>query len=589
MGIRGLTTFVDVDRRYAWDTVPIGSIKRLVIDGNSLCYNLYHRNGHECFLGGDYPEFYRTVGTFFGKLQALHLGFDIILDGIDYKNEKTATVCQRREETYAQIRQHQRGRPVSEESVLPLLANLVFMDALQDADIPFHIVDGEADPEIVAVANFHGCPVLGGDSDFYIFNIKGGYIKFQHFFEALKKIEIEGIAEIEVYNVTSFAEQFNLHDLDLRLLIPAILGNDFLEPVPYPGLHSPQAIIDSINCHPTVKRFLDTLKDRVLRKHVEDNLTKAVEQYNDEHLQNPAELSTVNKLQLPKWILDRYRKGCFAPQMVSAIATHKCILPAVVDDIRSKSSYCISLHIRQYIYGILIQQKVQEVMREKAAINLTGRPVEPHMLEPQLTLDEIPSLNISEATQILCSVLSCYKLMDHIKELPGKWRLVAASCIYWYKKAKPPLPFVEALVQCLVVCHDPLCTTTEAHEFVQSGQYLNALHTFAQWQCTYCDAVQLNQLLQEPFPYTSPAYLYSGKVAMHCASLCLQSRPYQFNPDQSKLFDSLMEVITLGSKDDTTVAAHKKRKATLGPGVTQAGAFTHQNRFELLQNWEKKK
>ena len=232
-------------------------------------------------------------------------------------------------------------------------------------------------------------------------------------------------------------------------------------------------------------------------------------------------------------------------------------------------------------------------MREKAAINLTGMPVEPCMLKPQLTLDEIPSLNIAEATQILCSVLSCYKLLDCIKELSGKWRLVAASCIYWYRKAKPPLPYylVEALVQCLVVCHDPLCTTTEAHshEFVQGEEYLKALHTFAQWQCTYCDAVKLNQLLQEPFPYTSPAYLYSGKVAMHCASLCLQSRPYQFSPDQSKLFDSLMELIILGSKDGTIVAVHKKRKATLGPGVTQAGAFIHQNRFELLQKLKEEK
>ena len=206
MGIPDLTSFVE-DKR-AWQCVLISSIKRLVIDGSNLCHKLYYQNGLEWTLGGDYPGFYKTVRTFFAKLQGLGIDFDVILDGIDYNNEKTGTVRQRREETYKQIRQHQRGRTVSKqfEGVLPLLAKLVFMDALQDANVPFHVVDGEADPEIVAVANFHGCPVLAGDSDFYIFNIKGGYIKLQHFFEALKKIEIEGIAEIEVYNVTSFAE-----------------------------------------------------------------------------------------------------------------------------------------------------------------------------------------------------------------------------------------------------------------------------------------------------------------------------------------------------------------------------------------------
>ena len=348
-------------------------------------------------------------------------------------------------------------------------------------------------------------------------------------------------------------------------------------------MHSPQTIIDSINCHLTVKGFLDTLKDRVLRKRIDDNFTKAVELYNDEHLQNPEELSTVNKLHLPQWILDRYRKGCFAPQMVSAIATHKCILPVVVDDITSASSHCISLRIRRHIYGILIQlqQPVQEVIRDKAGTNLTCKSTEPVILKLQLTLDKI---DVTEATEILCYVLYCDKIQDRIQELPGEWRLVAASCIYWYRKAKPLPYLVEALVQCLIVCHDPLCTTTVAQEFVQSDQcFLETLHAFAQWQCTYYEAVALNQLLQEPFQYTSPANLYSGKVAMHCASLCLQSSPYQLNSDQSKLFDRLMELIRPGSKHGTIATVHKGDKATSGPRVTQAEAFTHPNRYELPQ------
>ena len=365
---------------------------RLVIDGSNLCHKLYYQNDLEWTLGGDYPGFYKTVRTFFAILRRLRIDFDVIFDGIDCKSEKTVTVCQRREETYERIRRHQRGRTVSTHSVLPLLAKLVFMDALQDADAPLYIADGEADAEIVAVANFYECPVLSDDSDFFIFNIKGGYIRLKHFFKTL-----ECGAMVRIYNVTSFAEQFNFQDLALRLLIPAILGNDFLEPVPYrgPGLDNPRNIIHSITHYPTITKFLDKLKDRDHRNRIEKNLTKAAALYNVERVQNPEDLSTDTKLPLPGWILDRYRKGCFTPQMVSAIATRKCILPVVVDDIMSESSYCISLRIRQYIYGILIQKKVQEVVRDKADTSLSERLTEPLMLKPQLTLHEIPDLKIT--------------------------------------------------------------------------------------------------------------------------------------------------------------------------------------------------
>lgn len=585
MGIPELTSFVEAKR--AWYCAPIDSIKRLVIDGSNLCHKLYYQNGLEWTLGGDYPGFYKTVRTFFRKLRQLRIDFDVIFDGIDCKSEKTATVCKRKEETYEQIRRHQRGRTVSTHSVLPLLAKLVFMDALQDEDVPFYIVDGEADAEIVAVANFYQCPVLSDDSDFYIFNIKGGYINLKHFLKTL-----ESGTMVRIYNVTSFAEQFNFQDFALRLLIPAILGNDFLEPVTYqgPGLDNPKNIIHSITQYPTTMKFLDKLKDRVLRNRIEKNLSKAAALYNVERVQNPEDLNTDTKLPLQGWILDRYRKGCFTPQMVNAIATRKCILPVIVDDIMSESAHCISLRIRQFIYGISIQQKVREFMRDKTDTSLSERVIEPLMLKPQLTLDEIPDLKVTEATQIFCSVLYCYELLDRIQELPEEWRLVAATCIYWYRKAKPtPQPdIVKALVQCLVACHATLCSS-KAQQFVHSDQcFLDVLHAFAQWQCTYNDAVALNQLLQEPFQYTSPANLYSGRVAMHCASLCLQSRPYQLDPDQSKLFDHFMELIKLGSKHGTIAAVHKEAQA-IGPGVTQAETFTHPNRFEQQCHSEKKK
>ena len=186
MGIRGLTTFMD-NKYDRWVVVPVGSIKQLVVDGNNLCYKLYHGNGHEWTHGGDYPGFSRAVTAFFCKLRQYGIDVVVILDGIDYKEEKTATARKRKEDGFELIRRHQLGRSVSaaiDGIVLPILAKMVFIDCLQVAGIPFHVVDGEADEDIVAVANYYRCPVLAEDSDFYIFNIEGGYIPVQHFLKS---------------------------------------------------------------------------------------------------------------------------------------------------------------------------------------------------------------------------------------------------------------------------------------------------------------------------------------------------------------------------------------------------------------------
>ena len=603
MGIRGLTSFVD--KHYVWHSVPISSIERLVIDGNNLCYNLYYRNGVEWSLGGNYPGFFKVVKTFFEKLQGLHIGFYVILDGIDYKEEKTATVLQRKLQSYERIRKNQRpaernmdaanGRSASEDGVLPLLGRMVFTDALRDAGVPFLIADGEADAEIVAVANFHQCPVLADDSDFYMFNIKEGYFPLRHFFRAL-----EGTADcVKKYHVTSFADQFLHQNINLRLLIPAILGNDFLKRVVYPGLDNPETIIHCISRHSTSEDFLDKMPDTVDQESLHGNFSKAAALYNAELRKDPKELSEVTNLHLPEWLLSQYREGHFAQQMVSAIMTHKSILPAVVDDIMSQSSLSVSEKIRQCIYGILIQdvQSVQETVRNKATTCLHDKPTELLLLKTKsepLTLNKICDLKSSrkpslQLTKNLCHVLYCQKSVHHIRELSEEWRLVSASLIYWYRNAEPTPSYylVEALVQCFIICHSDssdLVPLSQADWKFSHQDFLEALHAFAQWQCTYNDAVALNQLLQEPFKYISPACLYSGKVAMHCASLCSQSQMHSFTPEQHEQYDSLMNLIPTKPKDDTQAGlVDKESYATENPRATQTVTFTHPNPFELLQ------
>ena len=537
MGIGGLNTFIEDN--YRWLSVPIGSIKRLVIDGNNLSYILCYR--HEWVMGGDYPGIYKTVTEFVDKLKKLGICLDVILDGID-REEKCTNVRNRREKRLKQILQCQAKRSVDYKAgVLPLFARLVFLDALQDAHVPFHIADGEADAEIVAIANFYGCPVLADDSDFYIFNVKGGYIPLRYFFKALGGKEV-----VRVYNITSMAEQFKFQDPDLRLLIPAILGNDYIKRLKYPDLDNPGKIFQSLSQCLSAKQYLDSVPD----SDIHENYSKAAKFYNVKLERNPAELSEVTSLDVPKWILERYREGCFAPGMVRVIMTHRCILPVVVDDMRSECAHHIGLRIRRFTYGILnCKQPVQETIRDNGTPpHLIDNEVHCLKLKPPVSLEMIFGLEVTERIQILCSVLYCCELIDCI---PSEWKLVIASCIYWYKKAKPTPKrhLLRALVQCLIVCRDghvQHMATSQAESLASKNypSFLETLHAYAQWQCTYGNAVALNQLLMEPFEYVSPAFLYSGRLAMHYAAICSQSQTCELTQDQNKLYHHLMQPFT---------------------------------------------
>ncbi len=56
---------------------------KIVIDGSCLCYRLF--SGIGC---SDYFEFYEKVVDFFGMLKSIGIEAYVVVDGIDYENEK---------------------------------------------------------------------------------------------------------------------------------------------------------------------------------------------------------------------------------------------------------------------------------------------------------------------------------------------------------------------------------------------------------------------------------------------------------------------------------------------------------------------
>ena len=222
MGVRGLKTFVNKFFK-KWERREVRG--KLVVDGSSLCHNLYRV---DWIHGGQYLEYRLGILQYFHTLQQADISPIVVFDGIDYKQEKTEETFRRRSERIREIDSVLTAgttcKPAAEAvklSILPVLAIEVFQQTLRELGIPLYVVDGEADAMIVQIANYYSCPVLSSDSDFFIFNVEGGYIPMDRFHCDDTPITAD------VFSVRAFAEHFQFADINLRLIIPAIMGNDF--------------------------------------------------------------------------------------------------------------------------------------------------------------------------------------------------------------------------------------------------------------------------------------------------------------------------------------------------------------------------
>ena len=228
MGISKLTSFVNTFFT-GWKEDKLGNY--LVIDGCSLYYHLY--NFH-WIKGGQYTDYRSNIMKFFRALQSSAVESIVVIDGYDYPEEKSDTISERNDSkarrvcnqfTVAMADSDTSSRVSARSAkttVLPFLALNVFQDVLCELNVTCIMVDGEADDEIVRLANFYSCPVLSNDSDFYMFPLKGGFIQLNMLNWRVHPVTAK------VYHMDEFLKQFKLGHESLRFIIPAICGNDFL-------------------------------------------------------------------------------------------------------------------------------------------------------------------------------------------------------------------------------------------------------------------------------------------------------------------------------------------------------------------------
>lgn len=541
MGIPRFTSLVD-NTFTGWQREEITG--HLVIDGYSLLHNLY---SFDWSHGGQFPEYQGRVSDFFVNLTQSGIEPIVVLDGIDYREEKTRTTMKRRNGAIKTIHKHianeQKRNIEAVDDILPPLAFTVFVKVMTKLKVKFVVVDGEGDMWIHQLANAYSCPVLSSDSDFLMFKLKRGYVPFNRFHWEASPVNAE------VFYYRAFCEQFGFKNESLRLIIPAIAGNDFIQGFEPPRFSSYVAksvgmdtrghkglsnIVKYARIFESLDHFIDKVEAiEVLgsedKRQLQDNCCKAREMYDCdeatslEKISKETELHAFNSETLPDWVLEQFREGNFSPIVMEALVVGKSFLHVFIDNTALDSCLHASLPIRQHMYGITGSSLVTELCRE--GLEVCGKGI--HSTEsingrPLPSLDRIPSLNVASRERLLYSILACDEHL--IGDLAGHWKLVMATTMYWLQRTNPSRQIVKALILSFMVCYS--CPyqlpKMRSHFFIpikfrRSPQWMGPLHAFAQWQGAYVNAMALNEILMLPLENMSPAFLYDGKLAMFFA------------------------------------------------------------------------
>lgn len=197
-----------------------------MFDGCGFMFDLYGECGFDWRDGGRYPQYYDEVSEFFRDLIASGITPIIIIDGVQLDDTKFHTLLQRKQQSVTAITQAvMKGRMIS---FTPLFMLVVFIEAYRHVGCKLIFPDGEADAIVAQKANELNCPVIANDSDFFIFPLREGFILYELF----RYDPTSRRYEAKIFKQKDFIMKHLPQcttDNSILYLIPAIIGNDFLD------------------------------------------------------------------------------------------------------------------------------------------------------------------------------------------------------------------------------------------------------------------------------------------------------------------------------------------------------------------------
>lgn len=388
-------------------------------------------------------------------------------------------------------------RKKNNQRVLPILAHDVFINVLNDLNVPLVICDFEADDQIAALANHYKCPVISEDSDFFIFNVHNGFIPRD-------SIELDVILDTDsngqeykylncyFYTVDAFVSYFSGIEKTVLPLFATLMGNDYIERSEFDNFFAHIQLQTEETTISLLKwlrgKSLDVATSQVLeyfdkenQDHVKSLIETSVASYDFQScsLQHIIDqklncikykflfvsgLTTPCGNSLPFDFIVKYHGGHFSSLFPNIIVAHKSFLVPQIDDFSSCSSYMCARYIRRVIYGILTYH--DDADGRPCQNNKCLAPIEEYdrhearfdteLVEPIFVVEgfgmlpkinELSNLKKETAVLIIDKVLGLK--FGFVKDLPGEWQLFLGSINYCLCNSVPC--FAESFLYAIII------------------------------------------------------------------------------------------------------------------------------------------
>lgn len=392
--------------------------------------------------------------------------------------------------------------------------------------------------------------MLSSDSDFFIFDIKAGYIPLTSLDWNSEHLTVS------IFYRKKMASHFRIRP-KLIPLLASLAGNDY---VSSDTLEAFNLALNRIQTSSSFGRrgarfasianmlseLPDSSTDEEALKYIlqmvpspgsRNQLRQAIEHSLQEYTITESNLlryfqdgvicsalRTQNGREIDEWLLRRFRDGYFSTTCMSGLTVGKFLLGNLVENCREISANRCSLWLRQFVYGILNDpathdgegniRMVQEWDREGMTVKPSN--VVPYQEGVVPSLNLIPYLDTEERLMFLSFTLDLDT--THFKFLPDQFKLIVGSLRFLLSNAHPMLE-MNHLVALLCCCVNLQEVSLEQKEkpgnrkrFSQPFD-VRAAQSFAQWQCVLRDAIHLNLTLLEPVATPCIHKTFNGKLA----------------------------------------------------------------------------
>lgn len=391
MGIPGLTSFIDENPHLLTDYKLFNT--KVVIDGNNLYHFLYNYFNVDNICGGDYDTFGKCVKSYFKKLIACNIDSYVVFDGAYHPDDRKLQSCFSR----AQSRIALGGSisPGDRGKILPILAQETFRTVLDELGINHVTCDFEADRQLTALANEYSCPVMSNDSDFFVYDIKSGFVLLDYMNLHVHCEDQNGekvkYLKVQIYFLQKLLSYFPGFNKEVIPLFASILGNDYVPAEEFDGFFArarlPRANTKDIFHVPKRHtKFLSLLlwleNEESLELAVESAMKyihaskknkvselvmKSVTEYTKPQTTLSFELKRktflfdeVTEIRskagnlFPNWFICQARVGLIPTVCLNAAVTRRVILKCQVENTDEISAYSCAQKLREILYGLIL-------------------------------------------------------------------------------------------------------------------------------------------------------------------------------------------------------------------------------------------